>query len=183
MQKNYNTLSNRPHLAVLTTDGFQDMEAIVPIGYLVNKGADITVIGPKKGRVKAYNNNFELIIENEVGEVSIDEFDALLIPGGKAPAALKEDESSVNFARDFFMTGKPVAAICHGPQVLAAAGVLLGVTITGVSKIKSELENAGAIYKDEELVIDDNLITSRVPEDLPVFVKSIEEALITTPVD
>ena len=81
------------------------------------------------------------------------------------------------------MTGKPVAAICHGPQVLAAAGVLLGVTTTGVSKIKNELENAGANYKDEELVIDDNLITSRVPEDLPVFVKAIEKALITNPVD
>ena len=183
MKQNYNTLSNRPHLAVLTTDGFQDMEAIVPIGYLVNKGADITVIGPKKGRAKAYNNDYELIVENEVGEVSIDDFDALLIPGGKAPAALKEDESSVNFTRDFFMTGKPVAAICHGPQVLAAAGLLLGVITTGVSKIKSELEEAGAIYKDEELVIDGNLITSRVPEDLPVFVKAIEEALVTNPVD
>ena len=183
MQKNYNTLSNRPHLAVLTTDGFQDMEVIVPIGYLVNKGVDITVIGPNKGRIKAYNNDFEMLIENEVGEVSIDDFDALLIPGGKAPAALKEHEGSVNFARDFFMTGKPVAAICHGPQVLAAAGVLLGVITTGVSKIKNELEKAGAVYKDEELVIDDNLITSRVPEDLPVFVKAIEDALVTYPID
>lgn len=183
MQKNYNTLSNRPHLAVLTTDGFQDMEVIVPIGYLVNKCVDITVIGPNKGRIKAFNSDFEMIIENEVGEVNIDDFDALFIPGGKAPAALKDDESSVNFTRDFFMTGKPVAAICHGPQVLAAAGVLLGVTTTGVSKIKNELEKAGAIYKDEELVIDDNLITSRVPEDLPVFVKAVEEALVTYPID
>lgn len=183
MKMNYNTLANRPHLAVLTTDGFQDMEAIVPIGYLVNKCVDITVIGPQKGRVKAYNNDFELIIEKEVGEVDIDDFDALLIPGGKAPAELKEDDSSVNFTRDFFMTGKPVAAICHGPQVLAAAGVLLGVVLTGVSKIKNELENVGAIYKDEELVIDDNLITSRVPEDLPVFVKAIEDALIINPID
>lgn len=178
MKMNYDTLSNRPHLAVLTTDGFQDSEVIIPIGYLVNKGVDITVIGPKKGRVKAYNNDFEMIVENEVGEVHIDDFDALFIPGGKAPATLKEDDSSVNFARDFFMTGKTVAAICHGPQVLAAAGVLLGVTSTGVNKIKKEMSEAGAIYKDKELVIDGNLITSRVPEDLPVFAKAVEDALI-----
>ena len=177
MRKNYDTLSNRPHLAVLTADGFQDMEVIVPIGYLVNKGVDITVIGPQKGRVKAYNSDLEIIVENEVGEVNIDEFDAMLIPGGKAPAALKEDDKLVGFARDFFMTGKPVAAICHGPQVLAAAGVLLGVNTTGVSKIKNELSEAGAIYKDVELVVDGNLITSRGPDDLPVFVKAIEDAL------
>lgn len=183
MKMNYDTLANRPHLAVLTTDGFQDLEAIVPIGYLVNKGVDITVIGPKKGKVKAYNNDYEMIVECEVGEVNIEDFDALFIPGGKAPAALKEDESSVNFVRDFFMTGKPVAAICHGPQVLAAAGVLLDVTATGVSKIKDEMKNAGANYKDKELVIDGNLITSRVPDDLPVFVKAIKKALITDTVD
>lgn len=178
MEKNYHTLANRPNVAVLTTDGFQDAEVYMPIGYLVNKGVDITVIGPKTGRVKAYNNDFDIVVEKYVNEVTVDYFDALILPGGRAPATLKEDNHSVEFVKNFYKSGKPVAAICHGPQVLAAAGVLDGVTLTGVSKIKKELKEAGANYEDKELVKTGNLITSRVPDDLPVFVKAIEDALI-----
>ncbi len=177
MKVNYDTLANRPHLAILTTEGFQDAEAIMPIGYLVNKHVDITVIGPEKMRVKAYNNDIEIVIEKEISEVTVDDFDGLFIPGGKAPAALKKNSKAVEFAKEFFNSGKTVAAICHGPQVLAKAGVLDGVTLTGVGKIQGELEKAGANYKDEELVVTKNLITSRVPDDLPVFVKALEKAL------
>ncbi|WP_298649497.1 type 1 glutamine amidotransferase domain-containing protein [uncultured Proteiniphilum sp.] len=168
---------NCPQVAVLLTEGFQDAEAYMPIGYLENKDIDITVIGPKTGRVKAYNSDFEIVVQKTVGEVSIDEFDALILPGGKAPAVLREDPTVVAFAKNFFHTGKPVAAICHGPQVLATAGVLQEVTTTGVGSIREELEDAGANYVDEALVIDGNLITSRVPDDLPVFSKAIEEAI------
>lgn len=138
---------------------------------------DITVIGPETGRVKAYNSDFEIVVQKKVGEVSVDEFDALVLPGGRAPAALREDPTVVEFAKNFFNSGKPVAAICHGPQVLARAGVLKDVTTTAVGSIRGELEEVGANYVDEALVIDGNLITSRVPGDLPVFSKAIEEAI------
>lgn len=168
---------SRPQVAVLLTEGFQDAEAYMPIGYLENKDMDITVIGPATGRVKAYNSDFEIVVQKTVGEVSIDEFDALVLPGGKAPAVLREDPTVVEFAKNFYNSGKPVAAICHGPQVLARAGVLQDVTTTAVGAIQKELEEAGANYVDEALVVDGNLITSRVPGDLPVFSKAIEEAI------
>ena len=169
---------DRPHVAVLLTEGFQDAEAYMPIGYLENKDVDITVIGPKTGRVKAYNSDFEIVVQKEVGEVNVDDFYALILPGGKAPATLREDSTVVEFTKNFFNTGKTVAAICHGPQVLATAGVLHDVTTTGVNSIQGELEEAGATYVDEALVVDGNLITSRVPGDLAVFSKAIEEALV-----
>lgn len=168
---------SRPNVAVLVTEGFHDGEAYMPMGYLVNKGFDVTVIGPETGRVKAYNSDFEIVIERSVRDISVDDFDALILPGGRAPAALREDATVVEFATMFFETGKPVAAICHGPQVLATAGVLDGVTCTGVGGIQEELEAAGATYLDEALVIDRNLITSRVPGDLALFSKAIEEAV------
>jgi protease I len=172
--------ANRPHVAVLLTEGFQDAEAYMPIGYLENKDMDITVIGPETGRVKAYNSDFEIVVQKAVGEVNVDEFDALILPGGKAPAALRENPAVVEFAKNFFNSGKPVAAICHGPQVLARAGVLQDVTATAVGSIQGELEEAGANYVDEALVVDGNLITSRVPGDLPVFSKAIEDAIKAT---
>lgn len=168
---------SRPQVAVLLTEGFHDGEAYMPIGYLENKGMDITVIGPETGRVKAYNSDFEIVVQKRVGEVNVDEFDALILPGGKAPATLREDPAVVEFAKNFYNSGKPVAAICHGPQVLAKAGVLQDVTTTAVGGIQEELEDAGANYVDEALVIDGNLITSRVPGDLPVFSKAIERAI------
>lgn len=168
---------SQPHVAVLVTEGFHDGETYMPIGYLVNKGFDVTVIGPETGRVKAYNSDFEIVIDKAVSDVSVDEFDALILPGGKAPATLKGNPTVVEFAKNFFNTGKTVAAVCHGPQVLAAAGVLDGVTSTGVNSIQEELEAAGATYVDEALVTDGNLITSRVPDDLPFFAAAIEKAV------
>lgn len=168
---------NRPRVAVLLTEGFQDAEAYMPIGYLENKEMDVTVIGPATGRVKAYNSDFEIVVQKAVAEVEVDQFDALILPGGKAPAVLREDPAVVAFAKAFYNSGKPVGAICHGPQVLATAGVLQDVTATAVGAIKEELESAGANYVDEALVIDGNLITSRVPGDLPLFSQALEKAI------
>jgi protease I len=170
-------LESRPNVAVLVTEGFHDGEAYMPMGYLVNKGFDVTVIGPETGRVKAYNSDFEIVIEKAVRDVNTEDFSALILPGGRAPAVLRQNAGVVAFVTDFFNTGKPVAAICHGPQVLATAGVLEGLTCSGVRSIREELEAAGATYMDEALVIDDNLITSRVPGDLAVFSQAIEEAI------
>ncbi len=169
--------ADRPQVAVLVTEGFHDAEAYMPIGYLTNRGYDVVVIGPERGRVKAYNSDFEIVVEKAVSEVNVTDFTGLIIPGGQAPAALKEHEISINFSRDFFNSGKTVAAVCHGPQVLAAAGVLDGVTTTATGSIQEELEQAGATFVDEPLQIDGNLITSRMPGDLPYFTKAFEEAL------
>lgn len=168
----------RPMVAVMVDEGFQDAEAYMPIGYLTNLDMDVTVIGPEIKTVEAYNSKFTIGIERAVADISVDDFDALLLPGGKAPADLSEVPDAVEFAEEFFATGRPVAAICHGPQVLIAAGVMDGLTCTGYSGIQDELEAAGAAYKDEELIIDGNLITSRVPEDLDVFSKAFGEAIL-----
>lgn len=166
-----------PNIAILLTGGFHDAEAYMPMGYLVNKGYDVTVIGPEKGMVKAYNSDFTIVVERDMDEVSTDDFAVLIIPGGHAPAALREDQAVVDFVKAFFETGKPVAAICHGPQVLITAGVMDGMTSSGYSGIREELEEAGATYIDQALVTDQNLITSRVPSDLSVFCRAIGESL------
>ena len=170
----------RPNVAVLVTEGFHDGEAYMPIGYLTNQGMDITVIGPEIGTVTAYNSDFTIYIERAVRDVSVNDFDGLVLPGGRAPSALREIPEVVEFAEEFFESGKPVGAICHGPQLLVTAGVLEGRTCTAVSGIRDELEEAGAIYKDEEVVIDGNLITSRTPPDLAVFSQAVGEAVQET---
>ncbi|MFO7933635.1 MAG: type 1 glutamine amidotransferase domain-containing protein [Bacteroidales bacterium] len=170
-------LYDQPQVAVLVTEGFQDAEAYMPIGYLTNQGMNITVIGPDTGRVKAYNSDFTIDIKIAVEDLTVEGYDALILPGGKAPAALKENSTVVAFVKEFSETGKPVASICHGPQVLAAAGVLEGKTCTAVGSVQEELEDAGATFVDQELVIDGNLITSRTPPDLPAFCQAIDEAI------
>ena len=127
---------DQPQVAVLVTEGFQDAEAYMPIGYLTNQGMDITVIGPDTGRVKAYNSDFTIDIKIAVEDLTVEGYDALILPGGQAPAALKENSTVVAFVKEFFETGKPVASICHGPQVLAAAGVLEGKTCTAVGSVQ-----------------------------------------------
>ncbi len=166
-----------PKVAVLVAEGFHDGEAYMPIGYLVNRGVKVIVIGPEVGEVKAYNSEFTIKIQKAVENVSVDYFDALIIPGGKGPAKLREIEAVIDFVREFFETGKPTAAICHGPQVLITAGVMEGKVSTAFWDVQSEIEEAGATYKDEPLVIDGNLITSRVPKDLHDFSRAIYKAI------
>ena len=168
-------------IAVLVGEGYHDGEAYMPMGYLSNRGAVMTVIGPERGEVTAYNSDFTIQIQQAVTEVSINDFDALILPGGEAPAMLRENEDVVSFVRDFFETGKVVAAICHGPQVLARAGVLEGMTATGVGGIQEELEEAGATFVDESVVVYENLITSRTPPDLYDFSRAIEHEVLAAP--
>ncbi|MFW6066131.1 MAG: DJ-1/PfpI/YhbO family deglycase/protease, partial [Planctomycetota bacterium] len=154
-------------VAMLVTEGFQDAEALSPMEYLTGMGAEVTVVGPEPGAVTAYNSDEQIEVETTVADVSVDDFDALVIPGGKSPANLREHEDVVNFAGEFFRSGKPVAAICHGPQVLVTADVLEGRTMTAYSGVEEEITEAGAEYVDQAVVRDENLITSRLPGDLP----------------
>lgn len=166
-----------PRVAVLTAEGFHDGETLFPLGYLKTRGADVYVIGAERGEIKAYNSDITVFIEKAVYEVSASDFDAVVIPGGRAPAELRENEGVLEFVRQAHAEGKILAGICHGPQVMVSAGILEGKAATCVSGISDELEDAGALYRDEELVRDGNIITSRVPKDLPAFNRALGEAL------
>ncbi|TVQ09535.1 MAG: type 1 glutamine amidotransferase [Bacteroidetes bacterium] len=167
----------RIRVAVLVAEGFHDGEAFMPIGYLVNQGFDVTVIGPERGTVKAYNSDFTITIEKAVGEVLATDFQALVLPGGRGPAVLRENDEIIHFVSEFWQTGRVTAAICHGPQVLISANLMDGRTSTGIGGIKDELEEAGVNYVDQSVVIDGNLITSRMPDDLYDFSQAIAEEL------
>lgn len=165
------------HAVVVTGEGFHDGEAMIPMAFLRQRGASVTIVGPEHGTVTAYNSNHTLEIQKTPAEVSVEDFDLMILPGGRAPGLIRQDEAVVEFARAFFETGKPVAAICHGPQVLVTAGVLAGRTATCVSRVGAEIEEAGGQYVNQSVVIDGNLITSRLPGDIPEFCIAIAMAV------
>jgi protease I len=167
-------------VAILTGEGFHDGETLIPMAYLMNYGAELTILGSDTGKVKAYNSDIEINVTRSVVNVNIDEFDALILPGGYAPEKLREDSAVVSFARDFFKSGKPVAAICHGPQLLITAGLVKGKHATCYKSVAKEMKDAGALYEDKEVVVDGNLVTSRQPSDLPLFLKETMRMLKRT---
>lgn len=165
-------------VAFLITEGFHDGETMFPIGYLQNQGAEIIIIGVEAGLYKAYNSDITAVVEYSVTEVNPADFDALIIPGGRSPANLREHSTVVSFVRDFIEMNKPTASICHGPQVVIATGIVEGRTLTGVSAIQDEITRAGANFTDQEVMVDGNLITSRIPSDLPAFAIEIKRQLL-----
>ena len=165
-------------VAILIAEGFHSGETLDPKAFLEDLGAQTTLLGPAEETVTAYNDDtVSLMIEVAVEDADPEDYDALILPGGQGPAVLREHEPSVRFAREFLLSGKPVAAICHGPQTLVTADVLEGRTLTAVSGVADEIREAGGEYVDMEVMVDDNLITSRVPRDLPAFNQAILEAL------
>jgi len=163
-------------VAVVLARNYEDIEATSPIEALQGAGADITVIGIEKGTIEGKKGG-TIEATTTFTDVSPGDFDMLLIPGGGSPENLRIDDDAVKFTREFATSGKPVAAICHGAQLLISAKVLAGRRLTAVNKIRDDVSNAGGIYVDEPLVVDSSLITSRVPDDLPVFNKAIVEAI------
>lgn len=156
---------------------YQDEEGRQPYEFLLEKGALVDVVGLEKGTLKGLHGRAAIEVNKTFDEADVDDYDAMVIPGGRGPANLRKHPESVEFVKAFFQTGKTVAAICHGPQMLASAGLLKGKRITGYHKIKEEMLSAGADFADEPLRIDANLITSREPKDIPMFNKAIEDAL------
>ncbi len=163
-------------VAMVLARNFEDIEATDPKDYLEQRGAKVTVIGldsnpieGKKGAVLKPDTTFD--------QTSVAEYDALVIPGGGSPEQLRINDAAVSFTRDFVESGKPVASICHGPQLLISAEVVRGRTLTCVATIRDDVKNAGANYVDDALVTDGNLITSRVPKDLPQFNEAVAESL------
>jgi protease I len=181
-----NTLQGRK-VAVLAADGVEKVEFETPRAQLTENGALVLLLSLKTGDIQARNHDLEpagtIRVDQAVSEASVDEFDALVLPGGTVnPDKLRLDDSAVAFVRDFVNSGKPVAAVCHGPWTLVEAGVVAGRTMTSYPSIRTDLRNAGADVVDEEVVVDGNLITSRSPDDLPAFCAKLIDQLEQAPV-
>ena len=167
-------------VAILVADGFEQVEMTEPRKALDDAGADTRIVSPGNGQVQGWNHfdkadPFDVDVQLE--EADADEFDALLLPGGVAnPDRLRIEPQAVQFVRDFFEASKPVAVICHGPWTLVEAGVVKGRTITSWPSVRTDLVNAGAKWTDKEVVVDNGLVSSRNPGDIPAFNgKMIEE--------
>ena len=168
-------------VAILATNGFEESELFEPRKTLMENGAVVLIIAPEKGRIKAWNHgNWSKRIEVDLtlDEAKESDFDALVLPGGVInPDKLRRYPEAVDFVRSFFENNKIVASICHGPQMLIEADVVKGRTMTSFSSIKKDLQNAGANWIDEEVVVDNNLLTSRSPEDLKAFNRTLIEEI------
>lgn len=163
-------------VAVIVADGFEDSEATSPIQALQEAGADVTVLGLKTGTVTG-KKGATVEATDTIASADPAAYDLLVIPGGGSPENLRIEDEAVDFARRFADSGKPIGAICHGPQLLISADALKGRTLTAVSKIRDDIRNAGATYVDEEVHVDGNIISSRIPDDLPAFNRAIIAAL------
>lgn len=163
-------------IGLLATDGFEDSELTEPRDALIDAGAEVTTISNKPGTIRGKNGT-EIDVDETVNDVTADRYDGLLIPGGVAnPDKMRTAQEAVTFVRDFFSQHKPVASICHGPWLLVEADVLKGRKLTSWPSLKTDLINAGAEWVDEEVVVDNGLVTSRGPDDLNAFcAKAIEE--------
>jgi protease I len=171
---------NGKRVAIVATDMVEQVELLEPRKALDEAGAQTEVISIEPGKIQGFNHydkGDEIPVDRTIEEASADEYDALLLPGGVGnPDTLRMDENVVSFVRDFFEQGKPVAAICHGPWTLVEAGVVRNRTLTSWPSIQTDIRNAGGNWVDEEVVVDQGLVTSRKPDDIPAFnAKMIEE--------
>jgi protease I len=167
-------------VAILATDGVEQVELVQPREAVEAAGADTELLSIKDGEIQAMNHDIDKAdtfrVDRLVGDASVDEYDALLLPGGAVnPDKLRIDPSAVGFVRDFFGTGKPVGVICHGPWTLVEADVVRGRQITSWPSVRTDLRNAGAEVLDQEVVVDAGLVSSRWPDDLPAFCAKVVE--------
>ncbi|WP_263417425.1 type 1 glutamine amidotransferase domain-containing protein [Terriglobus albidus] len=167
-----NELNGR-RVAILATDGFEQVELTGPQKALKAAGATVEVVSPKPGEVKGWDMTDwgeTVKVDVELKSAKASDYDALILPGGVMnPDRLRMDAGAVSFVKEFFTAGKPVSAICHGPWTLIEAGVVKGRTMTSWPSLKTDLMNAGAIWVDREVVEDNGLVTSRKPDDLKAF--------------
>jgi deglycase len=160
-------------IAILSTDGFEQSELFEPRNALLEAGAEVQIISLHAGEIRGWhegNWGKSIKVDALASESDSEQFDALMIPGGVMnPDRLRIDENVIEFIEGFFHAGKPVAAICHAPQVLIDTGLVAGRTLTSWRSIKTDLLNAGATWVDKEVVEDEGLVTSRKPADIPAF--------------
>ena len=168
-------------VAILTESGFEELELTSPKKALEDAGARVEIVSPQKEKVKAWAHDhwsIELPVDVNVEEADPNDYDALMIPGGVLnPDKMRLNDKCVEFAQNFLQEGKPVAAICHGPQLLIETGMLEGRNITSYPSVKTDMINAGAIWTDREVIVDNGLVTSRSPKDLEAFNKKMIEEI------
>jgi protease I len=163
-------------IAIFIEDLYEDVEFWYPYYRMKEEGADVIVIGPEQ---KSYKGKYGLPVEADraIQGLKAGDFNALIIPGGYSPDRMRRSQAMIDFTRQMYEAGKVVAAVCHGPWMLASAGILKGKKATSFSSLKDDIVNAGAEWVDQEVTIDENLITSRKPDDLPAFCRAIIQAL------
>jgi protease I len=167
-------------VAVLATDGFEQSELETPVEALKAAGAQVEVVSPKAGQIQGYQHHDKgrmVAVDRELAQAVAEDYDSIVLPGGVMnPDALRLEPRAIAFVRAFADAGKPIAAICHGPWTLINADAVEGKRMTSWPSLEADLRNAGADWVDQEVVVDDGLVTSRKPDDLPAFcAKMIEE--------
>jgi len=168
-------------VAILTENGFEEVELTSPKKALEEAGAEVQIVSPQKDKVKGWDHDhwsIELPVDKNVADAKMEDYDALVIPGGVInPDKMRINKDCVEFAQQFLETGKPVAAICHGPQLLIETGLVNGRNMTSYPSVRTDLENAGAFWDDKEVIVDNGLVTSRSPKDLEAFNKKMIEEI------
>lgn len=161
---------------IISADNFEDSELLVPYYRLKEEGVRVDIASVERGKIKG-KHGYKIEADKTLQEISSDDYDILILPGGRAPEALRKEKKAADIAAGFFERKKPVSAICHGPQVLITAGLLKGRRATCYKSVAREMNESGAVYEDKEVVVDGNLITSRQPSDLPAFMRETMKAL------
>ena len=165
---------------IISADHFEDTELLFPFYRLQEEGLEVDIASVARGKIHG-KHGYEVVVDTALRDVEPSAYDVLILPGGKAPATLRKEAAAVGIAQEFMRSNKPVAAICHGPQILITAGVMPGRRATCAHSVAEELQAAGALYEDREVVVDGKLVTSRQPSDLPRFMREIVRLLGKTP--
>lgn len=169
-------------IAVLVADQYQVLEVWYPLLRFREEGAEADAVGAEAGTTYGSKKGYPVVANRSIADVHIEDYDAVVVPGGWAPDTLRQDSRVLKFVREMHGAGKVVAAICHGGWVLASADIVKGIRATCFKAIKDDMIHAGAKYEDSEVVVDGRIITSRVPTDLPAFCREIARALAAEPV-
>lgn len=168
-------------VAIITENGFEEVELTKPKKALEEAGVTVHILSPQKNVVKAWDHDhwsIELPVDGQVHNANVEDYDMLVIPGGVLnPDKMRTDKDCISFVQQFLESGKPVGAICHGPQLLIETGMISGRKMTSYHSIKTDLINAGVIWEDKEVVVDNGLVTSRSPRDLDAFNRKLIEEL------
>jgi protease I len=171
--------NHKKRVAILTENGFEEVELTSPKKAMENAGFKVEIVSAQKGHVNAWDHDhwsITLPVDVNLSDANPDDYDALMIPGGVLnPDKMRAQSDYVNFAKEFMNSGKPLAAICHGPQLLIETGLLEGRKMTSYPSVQTDIKNAGAEWVDEEVVVDNGLVTSRSPKDLEAFNKKLVE--------
>jgi protease I len=171
---------NGKRIAIIATDGVEQPELEQPRDAITGAGGTTELLSLEEGEIQAVNHDINpsvtFAVDKTVADAEVDDYDGLLLPGGVAnPDTLRTDENVIRFLQDFFKTGKPVGVICHGPWTLVEADLVRGRTLTSYPSVQTDIRNAGGTWVDEEVVVDEGLVSSRNPDDLPAFCAKIVE--------